>query len=64
MQYGITDVLTLLGSLGLFLYGMTLAGDHLQKAAGEQMRVLIAKLARPPRLGRPPSESKIKRPQL
>ena len=36
----------LLGGLGLFLYGMGLAGDHLQKAAGEQMRVLIKKLTR------------------
>ncbi len=39
-------VIGLLGGLGLFLYGMTLAGDHLQAAFGEQMRVLINKLAR------------------
>ncbi len=39
-------VIGLLGGLGLFLYGMTLAGDHLQAAFGEQMRVLISKLAR------------------
>lgn len=36
----------LLGGLGLFLYGMNIASDNLQRVAGEQMRVLIAKLTR------------------
>jgi len=39
-------VIGLLGGLGLFLYGMDLAGDHLQRAWGEQMRVLLGKLTR------------------
>ncbi len=39
-------VIGLIGGLGLFLYGMNLAGDHLQKAAGNQMRDLIRKLTR------------------
>ena len=39
-------VFGLLGGLGLFLYGMNLAGEHLQKAAGEQMRTWIGSLAR------------------
>lgn len=39
-------VFGLLGGLGLFLYGMTLAGDNLQKVAGNQIRALIRKLTR------------------
>lgn len=36
----------LFGGLGLFLYGMTLAGDNLQRAAGDKMRTLLGSLAR------------------
>ena len=35
-------ILTLLGSLGLFLYGMTLMSEALQKVAGEKLRFFLA----------------------
>ncbi|MBQ5593640.1 MAG: Na/Pi cotransporter family protein, partial [Bacteroidales bacterium] len=35
-------ILTLLGSLGLFLYGMTLMSEALQKVAGEKLRSFLA----------------------
>ncbi len=38
-------VLALLGGVGLFLYGMTLMSDGLEKLAGKNMEVLIAKLS-------------------
>lgn len=42
MQYGIFDILTLLGSLVLFLYGMKLMSESLQKVAGDRMRGILA----------------------
>ena len=38
----IFQVLTLLGSLGLFLYGMTLMSEALQKVAGDKLRNILA----------------------
>lgn len=42
MGYGFTDVLTLLGSLGLFLYGMKVMSDSLVELAGDRMRSILA----------------------
>ncbi|NOR51455.1 MAG: Na/Pi cotransporter family protein, partial [Gammaproteobacteria bacterium] len=42
MDYGLTDTLTLLGSLGLFLYGMKVMSDSLMKLAGDNMRNILA----------------------
>ncbi len=42
MEYGIVDVLTLLGSLGIFLFGMKLMSESLQKVAGDKMRSILA----------------------
>ncbi len=42
MNYGITDILTLIGALGLFLYGMKLMSEALQKVAGDKMRSILA----------------------
>ncbi|MEN8121916.1 MAG: Na/Pi cotransporter family protein [Bacteroidota bacterium] len=42
MEYGIIEVLTLLGSLGVFLFGMKLMSESLQKVAGEKMRSILA----------------------
>ncbi|NNF34229.1 MAG: Na/Pi cotransporter family protein [Saprospiraceae bacterium] len=42
MNYGITDILTLLGSLGLFLYGMKVMSDALMEVAGDKMRNILA----------------------
>jgi len=36
------DILTLIGSLGLFLYGMKLMSEALQKVAGSKMRQILA----------------------
>ena len=42
MEYGIIETLTLLGSLGIFLFGMKLMSESLQKVAGEKMRSILA----------------------
>ncbi|MDH3354948.1 MAG: Na/Pi cotransporter family protein [Chromatiales bacterium] len=42
MNYGFSDILTLLGSLGLFLYGMKVMSDALMKLAGDNMRNILA----------------------
>jgi phosphate:Na+ symporter len=42
MDYGIGDFLKLLGSLGLFLYGMKLMSEALQKVAGDKMRTILS----------------------
>ncbi len=38
----IFQILKILGSLGLFLYGMTLMSESLQKVAGDKMRSILA----------------------
>ena len=38
MTFSITTLLTFIGSLGLFLYGMKLMSEALQKVAGSKMR--------------------------
>ncbi|MBQ3053745.1 MAG: Na/Pi cotransporter family protein [Clostridia bacterium] len=38
------DILTLIGGLALFLYGMELMGDGLKKAAGGKLEAVLAKL--------------------
>ena len=42
MNYGLTNILTLLGSLGLFLFGMKLMSDSLMLLAGKRMRNILA----------------------
>ena len=42
MEYGLFDFLTLLGSLGLFLYGMKVMSDALMELAGDRMRKILA----------------------
>lgn len=39
---GILQILTLLGALGMFLYGMNLMSSGLQKAAGDKLRGLLS----------------------
>ena len=41
---GITDVLTLLGGLAFFLFGMTLLGDGLKRVAGSKLETILARL--------------------
>ena len=39
-------LLGLMGGLGLFLYGMSLMGDGLQKAAGNKLKNIIGALTK------------------
>lgn len=40
----IYSVFTMLGGLGLFIYGMQMLGDGLEKTAGDRLRIIIEKL--------------------
>jgi len=42
MDFGILDILELLGSLGVFLFGMKLMSEALQKVAGSKLRNILA----------------------
>ncbi len=42
MKFGFVEFLTLLGSLGIFLFGMKLMSESLQKVAGDKMRNILA----------------------
>jgi len=42
MNYGLLEFLNLIGSLGLFLYGMKLMSESLQKVAGDKMRSILS----------------------
>lgn len=42
MNYGIFDFLRLIGSLGVFLFGMKLMSEALQKVAGTKMRQILS----------------------
>lgn len=42
MNYGLMQFLTLVGSLGLFLFGMKMLSESLQKVAGDRMRNILA----------------------
>lgn len=44
----ILTVLTFVGALGLFLYGMTIMSDNLQKIAGDKLRSLLGKMTSNP----------------
>ncbi len=44
MNYGLAEILTLLGSLGLFLYGMKVMSDALMELAGDRMRSILASM--------------------
>ena len=51
MNFGIIDVLQLLGALGLFLFGMTMMSEALQKVAGNKMRSILASMTKNRLLG-------------
>jgi len=42
MDYSFFDFLTLIGSLGMFLYGMKIMSEGLQKVAGDKMRGILS----------------------
>ena len=45
---GILQIFTLLGALGMFLYGMNLMSSGLQKAAGERLRGFLSAMTSNP----------------
>ena len=45
---GILQIFTLLGALGMFLYGMNLMSSGLQKAAGDKLRGLLSSMTSSP----------------
>lgn len=46
MDYSLVDLLKLVGAIGLFLYGMKLMSEALQKVAGSKMRSIFAAMTR------------------
>lgn len=42
MDYSFLDFLTLIGAIGLFLYGMKIMSEGLQKVAGDKMRSILS----------------------
>ncbi len=46
MDYSLVDLLKLIGAVGLFLYGMKLMSEALQKVAGSKMRSIFAAMTR------------------
>lgn len=46
MSYSILDLLCLLGSVALFLYGMKVMSEGLQKAAGDRLRNILSAMTR------------------
>lgn len=46
MDYSILDFLGLLGAVGLFLYGMKVMSEGLQKAAGDRLRNILSAMTR------------------
>lgn len=48
IDMGITSILSLLSGVALFLFGMSLMGDGLKKAAGEKLELILYKLTSTP----------------
>lgn len=46
MDYSILDLLSLIGAVGLFLYGMNIMSEGLQKVAGDRMRNILGAMTR------------------
>jgi phosphate:Na+ symporter len=46
MQFGLLEILRLIGSLVLFLFGMRMMSEALQKAAGRGMRNILSKMTK------------------
>ncbi len=46
MDYSFIDFLTLIGSLGMFLYGMKIMSEGLQKVAGDRLRSILTAMTK------------------
>jgi len=48
---GVSDIVSLLGGIALFLYGMSVMGDNLKKVAGSKLEVVLFRLSSTPLKG-------------
>ena len=44
MEFGIFELLKLIGALGFFIFGMKVMSDGIQKVAGSKMRSILSKM--------------------
>lgn len=44
MEYGFFDILSLIGALGFFIYGMKVMSEGIQKVAGDKMRNILSSM--------------------
>ena len=44
MEFGIFELLQLIGALGFFIFGMKIMSDGIQKVAGSKMRSILSKM--------------------
>lgn len=51
MEYGIFELLNLIGALGFFIYGMKVMSEGIQKAAGNSMRKILSTMTKNRYLG-------------
>ena len=45
MQMNLNNIISLLGGVALFLFGMTLMGDGLKKVAGSKLELVLYRLS-------------------
>ena len=51
MQMNLNNIISLLGGVALFLFGMTLMGDGLKKVAGSKLELVLYRLSGTPLSG-------------
>ena len=51
MQMNLNNIISLLGGVALFLFGMTLMGDGLKKVAGSKLELVLYRLSGTPLRG-------------
>ena len=45
-SFGLLDAFTLIGALGMFLFGMNMMSESLQKVAGNKMRLILSSMTK------------------
>lgn len=51
MNFSLLDLLTIIGALGFFIYGMKVMSEGLQKAAGDKLRIILGSMTKNRYLG-------------
>jgi phosphate:Na+ symporter len=51
MDFSLVDLLTIVGALGFFIYGMKVMSEGLQKAAGDKLRIILGSMTKNRYLG-------------